>query len=158
MGVLSGTIGTMLAVANGSRASIGVTEKHVSKMLETVAAGADIGIVLGARSMSTRAAFVMALRDGDTVRVVYADVRRCDAYQGPAGAFPGFPSGPLGPVLPVKGESPEKHATARAASRGIETHAFTLAPEKRDAVLAWARANATHVLRAEHVSEHVRAA
>lgn len=132
-------IATALNVANSSRASIGITEKHIAKMLGTLLNGADLAYVFGAKSMSSRAAFVLAVRDGASIRLVYADVRRQDANLGPAGAFPGFPGGPLGSDLPVSGESPEKHATARAAGRGIETHALRVDAVTLSRVLAWSR-------------------
>jgi hypothetical protein len=121
-------IGLLLDTANGGRKtdSLRLHLKHANKALSMVMEGAPVAWVFGANSTTSRAGFFLVVRDKDNLRVIVADVRRADANNGPLGAFPKL--APWGESAAfekdVEGMTPEKIAKARAAGRGIETHAL----------------------------------
>ena len=123
----------VLGVANGSRASIGITEKHVKAMLD-VAGRTGFAYVFGARSMSSRSALIVAFRDGDVLRLAFADVSRVAVAGSLANVLPGFPAGPLGDVAPGTKMSP------RPDYAGVSIVALNLLPGAASLVASWMRA------------------
>lgn len=116
----------LVQFANGNRASIGIKRLHVERAIRLVADGAPLAWTFGARSMSSRVAFILVTRAGDDVTVTAVDCRRVDAYKGPAHVFQGLGTGWASGTLEkaIEGETPEKLELARTASRGIEIHAL----------------------------------
>lgn len=122
---LGGKLDDLVQFANGGRSSIGIKRLHVERALRLVVDGAPVAWTFGARSMSSRVAFILVVREGDHVGVIACDVRRLDAYKGPANVFRGL--GEWTGILErdIEGETAEKREQARAASRGIEIHALS---------------------------------
>ena len=118
-------IDEILAVANGGRGSIAMKRVHVERVLKLALEGAPVAWTFGAKSMSSKAAFVLAVREKHDIVLVGADVRRVDANKGPLGAFPSLVSWDerAAPEKDIPGETAEKREAARAAGRGIELHA-----------------------------------
>lgn len=139
----------LVQFANGGRASIGIKRLHVERALRLVADGAPVAWTFGARSMSSRVAFVLVVRAGDDVAVIAIDCRRVDAYKGPAHVFqslgpvPAWGQGTLEKV--IEGEDAEKIELARTASRGIEIHALQQVsdPGLKERIKVFGKSNAT---------------
>lgn len=121
---LGGKLDALVQFANGGRTSIGIKRLHVERALRLVIDGAPVAWTFGARSMSSRVAFVLVVREGDNVAVIAADCRRRDAYKGPASVFQALGAWTGTLEKDIEGETADKREAARANSRGIEIHAL----------------------------------